>query len=829
MKKGDFNRDWTFVNKTTKEKRKINLPYDAMIHEKRQPDCKNGKNTGYFPGGTYLYSKKFDAPWEWDGKYIVLEFEGVYQNATVFLNGEKLTFHPYGYTGFSVDLTEKLKYGEENEICVEADNKGEPCSRWYCGSGIYRPVWLYVGEKEHIEVDGIRIRTIQAEPAKIHLDVVCTTEEVVAEIFDTKSGTEKKVAEGKGTSCEILIPDADLWSCETPNLYLCRVSVYKDGVMKDTMDQTFGICKITWGTRGLFINGHETKLRGACIHHDNGVLGACEYPAAAERRVKILKEAGYNAVRMAHHPMSKAMLNACDKYGLYVMDEFSDMWYEHKTRYDYASYFMEWHQADLTYMVQKDICHPSVIMYSIGNEVTETSQATGIKLTGSMSQLVRELDDSRPVTCGINMSLNVMNFAGMGVYQPEPGEPVVDKGPKNQKAMVFLKQVMAGMSSHGKDNPMDTASGQDDGKKDGKLVGSEYFNQMMIQMKEMQNQVVTQEVAKVLSEDAYEKLDIAGYNYATARYEMDAKDYPNRVSVGSETLPQKIYTNWQKVKKLPYIIGDFMWTGWDYIGEAGIGAFVYDSVGSKNKEYPFLLAGCGVIDILGHPRPEIWLNKSVFELTKKPYISVEPVTHSHENHLIGAWRFSDGVHSWSWEGCEGKKAEIIVYSSEKEVELFQNGASLGRKPVSECQVKFETVYEQGSLVAVSYDANGVETGRDELHTAEESDRLTLTADKRNLSADGQDLCYIDIDLTDDKGTIKSGKDCRISLQVKGVGSLAGLGNAAPCTEEDYVSDNTVTYYGRAQAAIRSGYEKGCIRVTVSAEGYRDQQIEITVE
>lgn len=837
MKKTDFNLEWQFVRKGEASV-SVNLPHDAMLHEKRDPACINGKSTGYFPGGQYAYMKTFFAPEDWTKKSVFLEFEGVYHNAVVSVNGREAGRHPYGYTGFTVDLTELLVYGSENVIEVMVDTSGEPNTRWYSGAGIYRPVWLYVGEKIHIEIDGVQITTLSHEPAVISVKTLANGGFAQIEI----RRENELIAVASGNDVQIMIPDAELWSADAPNLYDCRVLLQNDGRFVDEQKVRFGICHLEWNTKGLFINGQETKLRGACIHHDNGILGACEYPAAARRRVRILKDAGFNAIRSAHNPLSRAMLEACDELGLYVMDELCDMWYEHKNRYDYATWFEEWHTADLTAMIQKDISHPSVIMYSIGNEVTETAEPGGITLTKEMTQLCHDLDATRPVTCGINMALNVMHFAGLGVYKPAPGEKVRPPEAKNPKALAVLGKMMEARKAQaaksvGQQGQADTGAAgtaalgmqADAGaRQDGKLVGSEYFNKMMVTMKDQQQAVVKQDIAKILSEDAYAVLDIAGYNYAITRYELDAQDYPDRISVGTETLPQKIYQNWQHVMACPYSIGDFIWTGWDYIGEAGVGIFCYDSVGEKDGAYPDLLAGSGVIDILGDERPEVGLNRAVYGLTDQPTIGVEPLTHAGENHIISAWRYSDAVRSWSWEGCENRDAEIIVYSGGETVELFQDGVSVGRQKLEECQTKFQTIYHPGALVAVAYDSDGRELGRDELRSARGKTKLSVMPDKLQMKADGQDLCYLNISLTGEDGIRKASVDRKLTLTVAGAGTLAGFGNAAPCTEESYTDHIHTTFYGRAQAVLRAGTEAGKIRVSVSAPDCEGVAVELDV-
>ncbi len=836
MKKIDFNQNWTFGKCGQELTTIVALPYDAMIHEERKADCLNGKATGYFPGGAYQYEKQIYVPDEWENKTVILEFEGVYQKAEVLVNGKSLYSHPYGYTGFNVDISEALNYGVDNSITVFADNSGEPCTRWYCGSGIYRPVWLYVGEKKHIEVDGVQVTTVSDFPAIVRVKTIANGGEAHVAIY--RDG--KEIASSDGMDTQMTVPDAHLWSEDSPVLYECRVELTEKGKIVDSQAVSFGICKLRWSTEGLSVNGSFVKLRGACIHHDNGILGACEYPEAALRKVKILKQSGFNAIRCAHNPCSKALLTACDQIGIYVMDEFVDMWYEHKNRYDYADFFEEWHEKDLTSMIRKDVSHPSVILYSIGNEVTETAEPSGIRYTKKMTELIHELDSTRPVTCGINMSLNVMHFAGMGVYQPTDGENIRQPEPKNPKALAILAEMM----EDGKNNTAveklkssdstkagEAALGMQEemgSKKDGKLVGSEYFNQMMVTMMDRQMVMVTQEIAKVLSEDAYAALDIAGYNYAITRYKLDAEDYPKRISVGTETLPQRIYDNWEAVMACPYSIGDFVWTGWDYLGEAGIGAVCYDSFGTKDKDYPFLLAGCGAIDILGYPRPEIWLNKAVYGISDTPYIGVEPVDHADENRIISAWRYSNAVHSWSWDGCEGKKSDIVIYSRAAKVKLFQDGQLLGEQIPDKCQAKFEALYRSGILEAVAYDKDGIEIGRDKLCTAKKTTRISLYPEKKNLAADGQDLCYLNIALTDEDGIVKMTEDRILNVRVTGAGHLEGFGSANPCTEEVYTDENHSTYYGQALAVIRAGWEAGKILVRVEdGDGlYAETMIEV---
>lgn len=842
MKKTDFNSGWYFRKAESKTWEQVNLPHDAMIHEERDPNCKNGRNTGYYPGGSYEYRKCFTPAPELSGKKLLLELEGAYQEAHVFLNGEELAFQPYGYVNFFADLTQHLRYGEDNEILVTTTTR-EPSCRWYSGSGIYRPVWLHVGERFGITEENIRIRTVSYDPAVLNITTFLPENEagaltVLTEIMDG----EKLIAAAEGADVSLTISDPKYWSADSPNLYRCRVTV-ADPVSgkKDSVCVAAGICHIAYSTEGLFINGNRTLLRGACFHHDNGIIGAAEFPEAARRRVRILKEAGFNAIRSAHNPISKALLAACDEIGMYIMDEFTDMWYDHKLRYDYACWFEQMHTQDLTAMVRKDDAHPSVILYSIGNEITETAEPLGIQLTREMADTVRKLDDSRPVTAGINMSLNVMHFAGMGVYQPEPDEQPRIPQKKNPKALAILgemakqKEAVRAAMERQKNAPSDfgqaggQALGVDAGtgsKQGDRLVGSEYFNQAMITMKERQRAIVSQEIARILSEDAYSALDICGYNYADGRYEADRRDYPNRVSVGSETLPQRIAENCRLMEKCPYIIGDFIWTGWDYIGEAAVGTFCYDSVGSKDKSYPALLAGSGIIDLTGNPRPEVGFSKTAYRLEKGPFMGIEPLTHARENRLISPWRYSDAVRSYSWHGYEGVKSEAVIYADAAGVELFINGKSVGKAEITNNKAVIPFVYEPGEAVCVAYDESGAEIGRDRLVTAGEDTCLSVQAEKTRLSADGQDLLYLNIAITDRQGIVKASEDRKIKVEVCGEGTLLGFGSADPYDTEGYCGDLHSTYYGRCQAIIRTNTVPGEIAVRVSSQGLEDRVVTV---
>ncbi len=755
MKKIAFNRDWLCNGKP------VTLPHDAQISEPRSASASDGGH-GYFPGGIYTYEKNFTAPAEWAQKKVLIEFEGVYKNCTVSLNGKEIGGHRYGYTGFALPL-EELNLGGENTITVVADNSQLPNSRWYTGSGIYRPVWLYVGDGERVEYRGVKITTVSISPAVVRVEVNATADAMV-EILDG----ETVVA--SGVPGEISIPNAKLWSDETPHLYTCRVTVGNDVV-----EEKFGIRKIKWSPKGLFINGKETLLRGACVHHDNGILGAAAHDESEWRRVRIMKEAGFNAIRAAHNPCSRAMLEACDHYGMYMMDETFDMWYNRKTKFDYGLDFETHWAEDTAEMVNRDYNHPCVILYSIGNEVAEPAERKGIEFAHKQIELIHSLDATRPVTCGVNLMIIRRAAKGQGIYRD--GEQKT--GNIQQKS--------------------------DDKVKNGSLA----FNIMATFMGTSMNQGGNSSKADTLATPMIDMLDIAGYNYGSGRYPLEGKLHPERIIFGSETFPQDIYKNWEQVKKLPYLLGDFMWTGWDYLGEAGLGAWSYTGGLPFNRPYPWVLAGAGVIDICGTPDGSCRYASTVWDLEKAPRIAVKPVNHPGVRVSKSVWRGTNAIESWAWKDCTGNKAEVEVYSDAAAVELILGSKSLGKKKIKECKAIFKTTYAPEVLTAVAYTADGKELGRSSLSPAKGKLSLRLQPEESR-----SDIIYIPVEIVGENGIVESNADRKMTVTVEG-GELLGFGSANPCHEEQYHTGSFASYYGRALAVVRKTTEK--LSVTVRAE------------
>lgn len=748
----------------------VTLPHDAMLAEPRTALSAGGTNTGWYEGHDYEYRRTLTVPENELADTHILEFEGVYHNAEVWLNGQKAAFRPYGYTNFYVDCAPYLHAGE-NELRVIARNADQPNSRWYSGAGIYRPVQLWTARGAHITLNGVKIRTLSLDPAVVEVRVKTTAPGTVRLTVDDLPAMQQE-SDGEAV-CTLTLDNARLWTPETPNLYTCRVNFADDEVT-----ETFGVRKVEWGTDGFLLNGKRYIIQGACIHHDNGLLGAVCDPDAVARKVRLLKENGYNAIRSAHNPCSKALLAECDRQGMLVMDEYIDHWYIHKTEHDYVDYFNKWWHQDLTDMVEKDYNHPCVVLYSTGNEVSETAQKRGIALTKEMTDFLHGLDDSRPVTCGVNIFFNFLSSIGFGVYSDEKAKKEAERAEKAKQR------------------------GEKAAKK--KAVGSQFFNNLAgLLGDEFMKRGATLHGCDVKTRDAFANMDIAGYNYGIYRYKHDLKKYPQRLILGSETFCNDAYKFRELAKQEPRLVGDFVWAGMDYLGEVMVGSWEYADYAETFDGGPgWVSAGSGRIDLTGKPLGEALYTRVALEADNGPYIAVCPVNHTGDRHSPSAWKMTNAMPSWSWTGCEGRKANVEVYARAARVELVLNGHTVGSKTLkNDCLAKFSIPYESGTLEAVSYDAADHEIGRCKLQSAGGTTRLTLDAEEPTVKPGH--LCYVRLRYTDENGITKPLARGSIQVQVRG-GTLVGLGSACPFNKHSYLDSETDTYYGEALAIVRMG-------------------------
>ena len=765
-----FDAGWRFnrgdiqnaeaVNYNDTKWREIDLPHDWSIEDLPgtkspfNPDVINGVSIGFTTGGTGWYRKTFVLPTAQKNKKFYILFDGVYMNADVWINGAHLGNHPYGYTSFYYDITDKIKWNEENIIAVQVKNEGAT-SRWYSGSGIYRHVWLKSFDPIHVAQWGTYITTpeVNKSSAKVNIKTKVKNEAsrssaitLVNKILNAKGNevarTTSKQTIGAGTESEFsdasIVNSPALWSVETPNLYTAVTEVYTDGKLSDRSKTKFGIRKISFDVKnGFLLNDKPMKLQGACFHNDNGPLGSKSLDRAEIRRVELLKASGYNAIRCSHNPPSPAFLDACDSLGVLVIDEAFDMWTEPKNMEDYHLYFKDWWQKDLESMLLRDRNHPSIIMWSIGNEIPNMDRKEVADTAKILADFVRATDPTRPVTAAVN---NVTE------------------------------------------------------KKDA------FFS----------------------------ALDISGYNYAKDNYESDHLRKPERIMFATESYPLTAFDYWMSVIDHPWVIGDFVWTGFDYIGEASIGWRGYEQ---EKNFYPWNLAYCGDIDICGWKRPQsfyrdaLW-KKDQLSIFVKPPHPLFPLNPKKQGWSI--WNWEDVIADWNWEGYEDSLFEVNVYSSCAEVELFLNGRSLGRKPTNRT-TKFMAVwnvpYAAGELKAVGY--NGLQKiATYQLHTSKEPTQIKLSADRMKIKADGEDLSYITVELLDKNGNRDPKAENLIHFEIEGPGTIAGVGNANPMSLESYQLPQRKGWQGRCIAIVKSGSIPGKIIVKATSAGLKTAEIVI---
>ncbi|WP_284984476.1 glycoside hydrolase family 2 TIM barrel-domain containing protein [Arthrobacter sp. efr-133-TYG-118] len=753
----------------------VRLPHDALIKAERAATGTSGAPGGYFPSAAVEYSKTFDVPEEYRSKRLAVLFQGVYRDAMVYVNGIFAAQRPNGYSTFVVPLDPYLQYGSANTIRVEARAHND--SRWYTGVGIHRDTKLFVTDLVHVAVDGVRVTTPDIDARRAVVEVATTVQNDGIDTRHVSVTTNVHDAEGAvvasdiapvtlraGTSAvahqRLYVRQPKLWNVDSPSLYTATSMITGTDEILDERETTFGIRTLQLDPEdGLRINGVTTKLRGACIHHDNGIIGAATIGRAEERRVQILKEAGFNAIRSAHNPISQAMLNACDRHGMLVMDETFDMWAESKSPFDYSLAFPEWWERDVEAMVAKDINHPSVIFYAIGNEIPETGTPLGSGWGRKLAEKIRSLDNTRFVTNGINGFVSVM---------PD--------------VVTMMKQ-------------------QDEGAEPGGV------NTAMSQPGDFMNMISASPLVTEKTAESFSVLDVAGMNYGDGRYVLDRELFPNRIIVGTETFPGRINVNWRLVEENTHVIGDFTWTGWDYLGEAGIGRMQYLD-GNEQPQfgapYPWLLAWCGDIDITGYRRPASYYRETVFGLRHEPYIAVQRPEFHDRNRQPGQWTWSDSIASWSWAVPEGSPVTVEVYSDADEVELLLNGRSVGRAPTGRenaYRAEFELRYEPGELAAVGY-VGSREHARTILRSASDEFQLDVRADRIELNDDDSDLAFVAIELRDDEGVLATHVERKVSVEVTGSGVLQALGSARPDPVDPYDGNWHSTFDGRLLAVVR---------------------------
>ncbi len=774
MRKQNISKDWLFTS-SEEAKIPVDLPHDYSIHIPRNIKAAGGASNGFFEGGRGTYVKYLPGVRD---EHVILDIDGAYMCARVIFNENQLIMHPYGYTPFLLDLSERINREASNKIEITTENL-QPSTRWYSGAGLYRDVFLWTGGKIRIEPWDAFITTISLNEKKatirLSLDITSDLDgKSILHNYIISSDKKRKLLfceslnlyEGKNKfNFEYEIEEPHTWSPESPELYTFEAEIIYNDEITDTYNQTFGIRTLSVNaSTGLLLNGKEIKLQGGCIHHDHGALGAASFPAAEYRKLKKLKDAGFNAVRCAHNPPSSAFLEVCDRIGMIVMDEAFDMWNRAKRPFDYSLWFADWYERDIKSMVMRDRKHPSVISYSIGNEILERDgTSNAFYWAKTLVETIKKYDKTRPVTTGI------CGFWG----KPDMEAPAdYDNGKKGMADTLHWPEETEGFCA---------------------------------------------------------SLDMVGYNYRYEKYENDHKIFPERVIWGSETHALNIYHSWKKVMESSYVIGDFTWTAYDNLGEAGTGRSLWkrdgEITGISLGSYPWRSCYQGDFDLCGYRRPQSYFRERVWKKDCKPAIFTTHPEHYGEEFSGTGWHWYDVSDTWTFDDKYiGRPVKTDVYTDADEVEFILNGKSFGKAPVKENTASMDIRYEKGTLKVITY-KNGNAITDAVLNTVNKAEKITVIPDKMILRADNRDLCYLEIFITDCDGNRVPQADNKLRCECTG-GELMCIYGANPANEDDYSDNSCHAFEGRALAVIRSRTPQ-IINLKISSDKLQSAEIKIS--
>lgn len=789
-----FNKGWKFhlgplanaeqPSHDDSQWRTLNLPHDwsvepvayqcegitigpfTRLSEKRYPaDQQMGGgawDVGQTIGGEGWYRKTFVVPHEDAGKCITLYIEAASSQSEVWVNGTKAYFNAYSYTPYKLDITRYLNApGTPNLIAVKAVNNGNN-SRWYIGSGLFRNVWLITTDKLHLDrwntyIDASRIekkkavvnfstmihnKSLPTEQGEIRLRIL---DPAGKEAYSTRINTETR--DSVMARARFSLHHPQLWSVDNPQLYTAEITLNAGGKERDRLNIPFGIRTLEFSARkGFLLNGKPLELKGACVHHDNGLLGSAAIARADERKAELLKANGFNAVRCSHNLASESFLSACDRLGLLVIHETFDQWLSPKRPDDYHQYFKQWSVSDLTAGILRDRNHPCIILWSIGNEISDRADEAGIQAAHRLIETIRKYDTTRPITAAVNTFWD-------RPYKWEEASP-----------------------------------------------------------------------------RAFAYLDVAGYNYMWNRYESDHAAHPERIIYGSESFPKEMAQNWNLVEKHPYVIGDFVWTAIDYIGEAGLAHALELAPGERDPQFmdwPWYNAWCGDLDFCGDKKPQSYYRDVVWRQRDIAMAVHAPIAEG-KKEVVNGWGWPNELLSWNWPGLEGQTMTVNVYSRSPKVRLYLNGGLIGEKETDKnlYTATFEVPYEPGKLTAQNVGKNSSSVT---LQTAGVPAGIRLTPDRTQLKASGQDLSFIKIEVTDKEGHVVPDATVPLQISCEGKGIVLTAGNGAYADMESFRSLNPKTFRGRAMAIIQSGEEAGDILIKVSAEGIGTSAARLSVK
>lgn len=734
--------------------RVLTLPHDWSIEHAVKRDAPAGNDGGYYPTGIGWYRKTFTVPALYKGEKVWLYFEGVYMNSSVYVNGKQVGGHPYGYSSFFCDITDAVAVGQKNVVAVRVDNNQQKNCRWYSGSGIYRHVSLIHSNAVHLDHWGaaVNTRSISGGKAVVEVSTVVKNDgkvdKQVSLSFSSEgaSSTSDAVTVPAGgetaVKLSLAIDNARLWSVDEPNLYKGYLTITAGGKQIDQIEQTFGIRTIDVSTKGVFLNGKKVLVNGGCVHHDNGMLGAAAFDRAEVRKVQLMKKAGFNAIRTSHNLPSEAFLDACDSIGMLVIDEAFDGWREKKTDHDYAALFDKWWKADVDAMVLRDRRHPSIMAWSIGNEVIERKK---IEIVTTAHKLASEVHahDARPVTSAL-----AAWDSDWEIYDPLAAQ-----------------------------------------------------------------------------------LDITGYNYMIHKAESDHERVPSRVMWQTESYPRDAFSNWAMVNDHDYVVGDFVWTGIDYLGESGIGRFWYK--GEPEGEhyhrplYPCHAAYCGDIDLTGWRKPISHYRDMLYNDAEKLYMAVKEPDGYYGKISTGLWAVWPTWECWNWKGHEGKNIDVEVYSKYPKVRLYLNDVLVGEKETGrkeEFKAVFTLPYKEGTLRAEALSADGKVAEEKTLSTADAPAAVRVKAETSEMQANGQDLCFVQVEVVDEQGRICADASLPLKVSISGEGTLAAAGSADIKDENPYNSSTFTTWKGRGLVVVRSTGRAGKVSLTIGGDGIKSAKV-----
>lgn len=776
----NFGKEWRFHLGDTAQAqetafddskwRQLNLPHDWSVEG--EFDEKNPATTGggALPGGIGWYRKTFTMPETEKGKSVFIDFDGIYKNGEVWINGHRLGLRPYGYSSFRLELTPYLNYGSaKNVIAVKVDNSKQPNSRWYSGSGIYRNVWLVITDKVFVDHWGTCITTpeVSDKQSKVHVMTRVRNNSKADQSVTLKTtiynpeGKEVATTSSEGNVLKdstleltqnVVVTEPKLWSVETPNLYKAETKVTLNGKVADTYETTFGIRSFEFNRdKGFLLNGKKVKINGVCDHHDLGCLGAAINTRALERQLEILKAMGCNGIRTSHNPPALELLDLCDKMGFIVMDEAFDMWKKQKNPFDYHLDWDAWHKRDLEDMILRDRNHPSIFIWSIGNEIPEQWDSTGVAIAKELAGIVRNLDTTRPITSACN--------------DPQPHNNIIKSGALDLIGYNYHHQIFQDF--------LKTYPGQ-------KFIATETVSGLATRG------------AYDMPSDSIRRWPIAWDKpFTTGNADYTCSAYDNVSAPWGSTQEE----TWKVIKKYDFLSGQFIWTGFDYIGEP------------TPYPWPAKSSYFGIIDLAGFPKDVYYMYQS--EWTTKDVLHIFP--------------------HWNWE--KGKTVDVwAYYNNADEVELFLNGKSLGVKKKSgdDLHVSWRIAYEPGTLKAVSR-KNGKEVLTREIKTAGKAARLILSADRSSIKADGTDLSFVTVKVVDAEGNVVPNADNLVTFKVAGDAKIVGVDNGNPISHEPFKASYRKAFNGLCLAVLQSGEKTGKVTLTATSEGLEKASVDIELK